>query len=326
MGWRDLLQTEDEKLTAPWVGGRELRRDARTWKLEGQLPAEFGWFKFSLAGRRASVADAAQPDPDLLRHSVAGYLVGDRLVPDGARVEPEPEKILECSERVWLIEPGLDRFVRISAGRTHEGGPLVYKAQEMPFGPENEVLQAFLDRRPSVGGISGVVPALDAAFRMECWQRAEAERRRVEAERQRREEEERRAQEARRQQLIEQLGDGRGRREMARVDLETAVRAALAIGGAELLDCRPSRQRGEVVVQFRLDRRQFECTCNAATLQIIDAGICLTDHRTGQRGDTFFTLESLPGVIREAERRHVLHVFRHVDDDVDIDDREDWDD
>jgi len=171
MGWRDLLQAEGEKLTAPWVGGRELRRDARTWKLEGQLPAEFGWFKFSLAGRRASVADAAQPDPDLLRHSVAGYLVGDRLVPDGARIDPDPAKILECSERVWLLEPGLDRFVRVSAGRTHEGGPLVYKAQEMPFGPENEVLQAFLDRRPSVGGISGVVPALDAAFRMECWQR-----------------------------------------------------------------------------------------------------------------------------------------------------------
>jgi hypothetical protein len=34
------------------------------------------------------------------------------------------------------------------------------------------------------------------------------------------------------------------------------------------------------------------------------------DHRTGEKGDTKFTLESLPGVVREAEREGVLVVFR----------------
>lgn len=324
MGWRDLLQSENETLASPWTGGRSLRSGSREWTISGNLPVEHGWQIFALSGRTAKLFGRTDPVPEMLKHPACGYLVGDRLIPDGVRVDPDPVKLVDFSERVWLVEPGLDRFVRVSAGRTHEGGHLIYKAQEMPFGPENEVLQAFLDQKVSVDGIPGVVPALDAAFRMEVWQRAETRRRREEAEKRRREEEERRAKEERRQELVKKLGDGRGRREMARVDFDEAAKAALAIGGAELLDCRPSRQRDEMVVQFRLDHRQFECTCSAATLQIIDAGICLTDHRTGQRGDTFFTLESLPGVIREAERRRVLHVFRHVDDD--FDDREDWDD
>jgi len=38
----------------------------------------------------------------------------------------------------------------------------------------------------------------------------------------------------------------------------------------------------------------------------------LTDHDTDERGDTYFTLESLPAVVREAEQRGKLVVFRHV--------------
>lgn len=312
MGWKDLLQ-KSETLDAPWTGGRILRRGPRSWTIEGKLPGEHGWWTFALNGRKASVSAPAEgPNFELLLAPTVGYLVGDRLVPDEARVDPDPAKIVQHSERVWLIEPGLDRFVRVSAGRTHEDGPLVYKCQEMPFGPESDVLQAYLDERLSVDDIQGVAPALDAAFRMEVWQRAEAERRRREAERRRREEEERRAQEEKRQKLIEQLGDGAGRREMARVDFAEAARAALAVGGAIFLDHRRAVRRNEMVVRFRMDRERFECTCDANTMQIIDAGICLTDHDTDERGDTYFTLESLPAVIREAQRLGKLVVFRHA--------------
>ena len=311
MGWKDLLQKTDETLIFPWVGGRTLRSEARTWVLEGILPEEHGWCVFALDGRRAKLFGRTDPTPEVLNRPIQGYLVGDRLIPDGVWVDPDPAKILRYSERVWLVEPGLDRFVRISAGRTHEDGPLVYKGQEMPLGPENDVLSSFLDQKPSVNDIQGVVPALDAAFRMETWRRAEIERRRIEAERLRREQEERRAREERRQQLVKQLGDGAGRREMARVDFAEAAKAALAVGGAVFVDHRPSPQRNEMVVRYRLDGRRFECTCDSRTMQIIDAGVCLTDHDTGERGDTFFTLESLPAVIREAERLGVLHVFRH---------------
>jgi hypothetical protein len=230
---------------------------------------------------------------------------------DEARVDPDPAKISDFSERVYLIEPGLGRFVRVSAGRVCEGGPLVYRGQEMPLGPEDEVTQAYQNQAKSLANVKGVPPALDASFRMETWRRAETERRRLELEKQRREEEERLQKEARRQQLLEQLGDGAGRRQMAQQDFGEAARAALAMGGATYLDHRRAYGRNEMVVTYRHMNRRFECTCDARTLRIIDAGICLTDHDTHERGDTRFTLESLPAVLRQADREGKLVVYRH---------------
>ena len=319
MGWKDLLQATDERTTSPWVGGRSLRSGARTWTIDGRLPQEHGWYSFRLNGRKATVSDPTDPAPEILGHLVRGYLVGDRIVPDEARVDPDPSKIIRHSEPVALIEPGLDRFVRVIAGRTHEDGPLVYQGQEMPLGPEDQVLKVFLDQGASIDTIPGVPPALDAAFRMEVWQRAEAEKRRLELERMRQEEEERRAREERREQLRKQLGDAAGRRELAKVDFGEAARAALRVGGAEYLDHRTAYRRNEVVVRFRILGRRFECTCDPITLRIIDAGICLTAHyddpdfEGGTKGDTWFTLESLPLTILEADREGKLVVFRHVD-------------
>jgi len=298
--------------------------------IDGRLPREFGWYEFSLNGRKAKVK---REFPDgahdvVRRHLVKGYLVGDRVVMDDVRIDPDPAKIINCSERVHLIEPGLDRFVRVVAGRTHEGGPLIYINQEFPLGPEEEVLAAFLDKKESVRRISGVTPALEAAFRMEVWQRTEAAKRRAELERIRKEEEERRVKEERRRELIEKLGDGAGRREMAKQDFGEAARAALAVSGSEYLDHRPSTSRNEFVVRYRVDARRFECVCDDK-LRIVDSGICLTaeydqgSFKRGTKGDTFFTLESLPSVVREAERLRKLVVYRHVDE---YDDDEQWED
>lgn len=313
MGWKDLLQTADEKITSPWLGGRSLRSGEREWDIGGKLPAENGWYLFKLTGRKARLEGPTEAQSELLHHTVKGYLVGDRIVPDDARVDPDPKRIIAFSEAVHLIEPGLDRFVRVSAGRVFEDGPLVYQGQEMPLGTEEDVLKAFLDEVPSVDKVTGIPPALDAAFRMETWQRAEAERRRIELERLRREEEERLQREDKRRKLVAQLGDAAGRREMAKVDFPAAARAALAVGGAQFLDHRRAVRGGEMVVRFRYERQRFECTCDETTLRIIDSGICLVDHGSGERGDTFFTLESLPGVIHQAQREGRLVIFRHVD-------------
>lgn len=314
MSWRDLLQTTAEIVRLPWVGGRALRTWHRSFQLEGPLPREVGWHAFRVVKARVLRHDGPAELRDWPLHkSFVGYLVGDRLVQDGVRVETDPAGLIGLSERVHLIEPGLGRFVRVSACRLHEGGPLIFAFQEMPLGPEESVLQAYLDRRPAVDDIPGVVPALDVAFRFETWRRAELERvRREEQARQEREAAERALQE-KRAQLLERMGTGEGRREMALVDFAQAAQAALAVGNAEFLDHRPSYNRGEVVVQFRLDRQRYECTCNSKTLRIIDAGICLQDHVTGEKGDARFTLESLPGVIREAIARNKLVVWRHVD-------------
>ena len=315
MSWRDLLQREGGETTVlPWLGGRTLRSASRTFSLLGPLPREHGWYEFRLEGRRARwIAESVDiaPQPDVLRHIMNGYLVGDRFAADQAVDRVAPEEAGRRLPKVQLIEDDVDRFGRISVGMVHADGPLIYRGQEMPLGSEMDVFMAYQDQVASVDHIKNVTPALDAAFRMESWQRAEVERRRIELERLRAEEEAKRAAEARRQVLIEQLGDGAGRREMAKVDFNEAARAALAVGGAELLDCKGSRRAQEWTIRYRLDGRRFECVCDA-NLHIVDAGICLVDHRTGIKGDDRFTLESLPAVVRQAEREGVLVVFRNV--------------
>lgn len=320
MGWRDLLSntTGDETIVLPWAGGRSLRTNSRFFEIVGRLPREFGWHKFEHRnGKQARWKEAAAPEPERLGYTYRGYLVGDYMLPDDVRVEADPAKIVAAGLQVHCLEDGLDRFTRICAGSMAVGEPLFYMGQDMPLGPETDVMNAFLDRARNLKNVKFVTPSLDAAFRMESWQRIETERARAEAERRAREEEERRAREEQRRQLAEQLGTGEGRRAMAQIDFAQAARAALAVGEAEYLDHKRAPGRGEIVVRFRMNNRRFECTCNERSLQIIDAGICLTAHyddpdfEEGTRGDTFFTLESLPAVIRQAEREHRLVVLRH---------------
>ena len=305
MGWKDLLQANDERLVAPWVGGRSLQTyGGRTWHIKGVLPPEHGWYEFKALPRQVTLVGAAEAPLDVLRDKVMGYLVGDRMVPEGSARVGDPAKQAHSFEQVHLIEPGMDRFVRVAAGRFFDEGPLIYEGQEFPLGPEEAVLTAFEDETRSVDDVAEVVPALDAAFRFESWRRAEAEKRRQE-------ERERREREERRQQLHAQYGNGALRRQVALEDFGEAAKVALAIGGAEYLSHRRSYHKGEVVVRFRLEDRRYECTCTE-TMRIIDAGICLVDHATNEKGDTRFTLESLPAVILQAIGRHRLVVFRDL--------------
>jgi hypothetical protein len=313
MGWRDLIKPEPPA-TLPWFGRGVVRGANRSWTIttpRQMYPAEHAWYEFAIkSSGTASFVRRVEPAPELLRYQVRGYLVGDRLISDDRRVDPDPAKIVIQSERVHLLEDGLDRFARVCAGRIHERGRLIYMAPEMPLGSEYAVYQAFLDRKTSVDDVKGVPPALDAAFRMETHQRIETERRRAEAARKLEELEAARLLEEKRKEVVAKFGDGAGRRLAARVDFDGAARAALAVGGAEFLDSVLLR-RGEYAVKFRLSGRRFECTCDP-NLQIISSGICLTDSGSGEKGDDRFTLESLPSVIMEAIRTDVLVVYRHV--------------
>jgi hypothetical protein len=309
MGWRDLITTKEETTTLPWTGGRSLHSASRTFKL-GKRPRDFGWYTFEIEGNKAKDPKPADPAPELLKSSVKGYLVGDHLVPDDTRIDPDPGKIVDYSEKVFLLPEELDRFSRVRAGRIYPEGPLIFLEQEFPLGPEDEVMEAFFDKKETVSDIRDVVPALDAAFRMETYQREQAEIRRIELARLRAEEEARRAKEERRKELLEKLGDGAGRRALAQEDFGEAARAALTVGGAQYLDHRKGR-RGEWVFNYRVGGERLECVCDT-NLQIIDAGVCLVNHTTNEKGDTYFTLESLPAVIRQAIREGKLVVWRHV--------------
>jgi hypothetical protein len=309
-GWRDLIANGTEDVTLPWTGGSSLHSESRVFKLE-KRPREFGWYEFQVKGNTVTDPQSAEPVIQLLKSPVAGYLVGDRMVPDDARIDPDPAKIAGHSEKVYVLPEELERFSRVRAGRIYPEGPLVFIEQDFPLGPEEEVMNAYLDELPRVHDIAGVVPALDAAFRMEFYQREQAELRRKEIARLRAEEEARLAKEKRRKELVERLGDGAGRREMALDNFREAAKAALTVGGAQYLDHRKGGRRGEWVVKYRVDGQRLECVCDT-TMQIIDAGVCLVDHNTEEKGDSYFTLESLPGVIRQAIREGKLVVWRHV--------------
>lgn len=322
MSWQDLLAKPDESVTVPWTGGRVVRGDHRTFKLKGRQPPEYGWHKFTIErGRDCRWKEEAEADWDLADKfpTVVGYLVGNRMILDGSKVVPDPTKIVEQSVEVHLVEPGLERFARIKAIR-YEDDRYVYIGEEFPLGPEAAVLDAYQDRAETVTHIPEVTPALDLAFRLETWQREEAEERRRQLELQRQREEAEAAAAARRAELQKMIGTGEGRRALAEVDFPAAASAALKVAGADLLDHRQSRNRGEYVVDFRFRNQRFQCVCDQQ-LRIVDAGICLINHGTGERGDRYFTLESLPGVIGQAINEGRLVRFRHVGGD-----RNNWDD
>jgi len=343
MGWQDLLTPETpEEHTLPWAGGKKVHSLARTWALKGRQPPEHGWYTFSITGGRTARLKAPEPvdpEPEFTDRTLRGYVVGDRFILDSAAVDPDPTKLIQQTEPVYCVERGLDRFTRAQVFRDRESR-LIYLSQEWPEGPEVEVLEAYQDRKGSVTEIHGVTPALDLAFRWISWGREQAEVARREAERFAEEErvrlaaeEVRRAAEEERavrfQQAVKDAGTGAGRRNLAQYDFPAAARAALALSGAELLDCRESAARGEMVVQYRFRHRRLECTCDRLTLRIIDAGVCLTDHHDGTKGDTYFTLESLPTVIGEAMGLGKLVVWRHAPGDQagrydDYDDDEDY--
>ena len=106
------------------------------------------------------------------------------------------------------------------------------------------------------------------------------------------------------------MEDREARGVRAAVDFEAAASAALRVSGATLLDVQPNFQPDEMIVRFRFRSRRFECVVHKMTLQVVDAGICLTDSFTGERGDSYFTLESLPAVIKQAMDEGALVVFR----------------
>ena len=310
MSWKDLLQSEGTPQVFPWVGSKYLWDQNRRWTIFGQLPPEHGWYFFSVGGNRKAilVCQAEQPpDFDKWTELSYGYLVGDRLIPDDVRVNPDPKKLIKQTHRVFLVELGLELFTRAVVAKY--GPDLIFLRQEFPLGPEDEVLRAYQDRKDSVADIPKVTPALDLAFRWVSLQRSLAEKRREEMERLRVEEERRREIKARQEEAMKMVGTAAGRRAVAEVDFETAAKAALALSGAGLLACRPSRNRDEMVVQYRFQHRRFECVVDRRTLRIVDAGVCLTDH-AGVKGDTWLSLESLPAVIREGMANDELVVDR----------------
>jgi hypothetical protein len=332
MSWQDLLTDEGHVDILPWFGFRQIHDFHRTWTLEGTEPREHGWYKFFTGGTRtARLAknELCSPDPkfiDVVHPKFRGYIVGDRFIPDSTGVSPDPTKLFEQTQQVFCVERGLPRFARATVFEdlSHH---LVFWQQEFPYGPEEEALRAYQDRKPNLNHVKMVSTSLDLAFQWISYQREQIEAREREMARRRAAEEAKRAEEERYTKALKDASTAVGRRVLATRDFKTAAQEALKLSGAELLDTRESYNKHEMIVQYLFRHQRFECVVDKQTLQVVDSGICLTSHTTGIKGDTWFTLESLPGVIGEAIDSHKLVVYRHVGDDGEAyNDREDWDD
>jgi len=315
MSWQDLLAPDPQEIVLPWIAGRTVHSTDRTYKIKGRRPHDQGWHVFHVGGGRTArlVGPAEFPPDHWPCDTVTGYVASERFIHDEARVDPDPEKLVEQTEPIYCVERGLARFTRVEAFRDREGR-LVYLCTEFPLGPEDEVTFAYQDRMESVAHVKDVTPALDAAFRWETWQREMAEERRREAERRRIEAERRAAEEARLREAMKRLGTGAGRRAVAQRDFRTAAQAALQVSGAELLDVLDGGHPGEKVVQYRFRGRRLECVVDLQ-LRVLESGVCLG--HGANRSDRLFTLESLPGVVGEAIDRGILVVYRHAPGDID---------
>ena len=170
MGWRDFLV--DELFVLPWIGGRQVHGYDRSWTIHGKLPPEHGWYDFLVHGRKVTVGEPTTVPNDYTNYVdiVKGYIVGDRLIPDTAKVEPDPAKIIQQTYAVHLVERGLDLFARAVVAINYDG-EFIYIRQEFPIGAESAVTEAYENRVNSLDHIKGVWPALDYAFKFVSWQR-----------------------------------------------------------------------------------------------------------------------------------------------------------
>jgi hypothetical protein len=274
MDYTQFLQKPDEVLRLPYFTGKSVCDDKLTYRLRETLQP--GWYQFRKSGRYVTAEGSIEPELDKWKlPRVAGYVMNGRLIGNDSQA------------RLFGLpaDEDLPKFTPVSARKWFDDH-ILYEGQEFETEVETAVRNAF-EEEHSIDAIKAVTPALAHTFVLESTQRALAR----EAERRAREEVEREKQAA----------------ELARWQetLEGRISLALSHTGAELVNWRRSGPRN-AVVRYRLRGRRFECIIDTESLQIVDAGICLSGT------DEELNLSSLPSAVREAIESGQLHVFRNV--------------
>lgn len=319
-----------ELLVVPYFGGTTVEGPNGRLRLQ-RAPKAPGWYRVIVRKAMAEVQEKADaPDLSALPR-VRGHLLGERLVRDGA--------VAELLNLMPDDEPA--RFSNVTGRRWHSG-ELVFDALEFDTEAEEGARRA-LEKGGGLEKVKSVPATLRAAFGyalvesaarrlkipfapaevrghiLEVAQqgpaRAEQALRALEAEREQARKEmaelERQRQHARAQEEVRSERERRARqlelmREQADVRAEASLRAAGAV-------FREARRRGgnQLEVAFTFMNERFTAIVDAATLQVIDSGICLGHPPR----DDLITLESLPSVIKEAMDTHQLVMLRHDYDD-----------
>jgi len=331
--WKEFIAPA-KVLLLPWFGGADLfSADGQRWGIQGKRPPELGFWRFICGAARSAIwVEADEPEENYQsslsklvtgpNDVIRGYCIGDRLLREplstftGIQPTTFRDLVLTTTEKLYFVPVGLTRFEYVSArrwpGHKTDTYWVFYKEEESPCGKERQANELFQDGVPTIHAVPGVTPALTFAFSLLRRQQAdeEAERNRIAKAR-----EEARLKAEREAQLVvlraeaEKItGTGEARRALAAVDFRAAAKAALLVGGAELLDVRPHTVKGEMVVAYRCEGHRLGCIVDTQ-LRIVSAGICLTDHDTDETGDELLTLESLPAVVKEAVRGRKLVIW-----------------
>ena len=307
--YRALLGRVEER-ALPWLEGDSVDAPERRLRLTAR-PARAGWWRFRIEGRRATpIEEAERPEEAWGRLArLSGHLLGGRLVLPGAEVEPlwllpeeEPPRLAPCRARRWA------------------SGDLLFDELLFESEAEEGARRALEDGR-GLASLSGVPATLRAAFGYAV---AEAAAARIGArvsplEVRGRCLELAEGGSARAGEVIAALVAERQRAEARRTLPRRPVAAPVEAGpqrigevlenvGARLLGVRRLGQ-GLLEVRWRFLGGRFVSLVRADTLQVVDAGICLAG------ADHLVTLESLPGVIREATEEGSLVMTRWEDDD-----------
>jgi hypothetical protein len=311
--YRRFLQRSEE-VDAPVVDGYAWLRDRRA-RVQGE--AANGWWKVKVKGRLAEpiaaatseeAAAAMAPLPRVRGHVLHAH--GGVALVDG-RAVCHPIDLAPTDEAPPVLAP-------VIARRWPTGDLLLWDGLEWE-GEVEEAARCALEDRTGLAAMKGVAAALRAAFAFATAQAASRELAiPVEPAEVRRWVGEIADQGyARAETALRALAQERAARAPRRVpvarpppqphDLEADVEEALRAAGARLLAVR--RVNGGVVeVRWMFQGQRLISLVMEDGLRVIDAGVCLAGE------DDLVTLDSLPGVIREAMDTDALVITRHERD------------
>ena len=306
--------TPQALVVLPYFGGTRVDALDRRLRVAGELAV--GWWRFRIDGRRALPVELASPVelgalPRVRGHWVDGWIVidGRHLVRIGLPPDDEPAPLARVCGRRWY------------------SGDVVFDSLEYEDDAELAARRAFEEQRP-LGELRDVPPSLRVAFGIalggvcardrgvaatvrELSPRAVAiaDRGRDAV-----------------NDWLDELARARqfaavaARRHAVETRLETAVGTARAVtrhadpvrraddaldgANARMLSYRRLERGTRLDVTYEVDGTRIISMVDAATLQVIDPGICLAGaHRV-------LTLDAMPSVVREAFEEDHLNITR----------------
>ena len=317
----------------PYFGGTRVEAANRRLRVAGEIAP--GWWRFEIDGRRAVPKEpAAAVDlgalPAVRGHWADGWVVssGRDLGRIALPPEDEPPPLARVTARRWysgeLLLDSIDfeDEAEVSARQALEGQRAIAELRDVvpslraafalslakAIARELAVPVSHREIAPHLVAISdGGRQAVRALLDRLVAERQAAEE--VVRERLRRAEREGRE--------LAQLEAEDRRAEQLRAAGSTAVArdrrgsptdradAALEGAGARMLSARRLAHGVRLEVRFVVDDVRLISIVDASSLQVIDAGLCLSG------SDREITLDSLPSVVREAIQTHRLNITRH---------------